>query len=138
MFHWICQHPLKRNREGRRIPRQARLDKPGTLHHAIIRGIEKGAIVTDDVDRKDFVNRPGGDCRRYRHEDMTGLDRYPWCGHGVLMGRVKQAWQDRGYVLKLFGNKAREAGKAYRQFVRNVPSAFPETTGNILSIQCEK
>jgi len=29
------------------MPRQARLDAPGTLHHVIIRGIEKKEIVTD-------------------------------------------------------------------------------------------
>jgi REP element-mobilizing transposase RayT len=39
------------------MPRQARLDAPGTLHHVIIRGIEKRKIVTDDKDRKKFVAR---------------------------------------------------------------------------------
>ena len=29
------------------MPRQPRLDAPGTLHHVIIRGIEKRPIVTD-------------------------------------------------------------------------------------------
>jgi hypothetical protein len=29
------------------MPRQARLDAPGTLHHVIIRGIEKRRIVDD-------------------------------------------------------------------------------------------
>ncbi|MCP4683197.1 MAG: hypothetical protein GY864_12750 [Desulfobacterales bacterium] len=41
------------------MPRQARLDAPGTLHHVIIRGIEKKAIVKDDVDRENFVTRMG-------------------------------------------------------------------------------
>lgn len=39
------------------MPRQARLDAPGTLHHVIIRGIEKKPIVMGDVDRGDFVER---------------------------------------------------------------------------------
>ena len=39
------------------MPRQARLDAPGTLHHVIVRGIEKRRIVDDDKDRKTFVNR---------------------------------------------------------------------------------
>ena len=30
------------------MPRQARLDAPGTLHHVIVRGIEKRRIVDDD------------------------------------------------------------------------------------------
>ena len=29
------------------MPRQTRLDTPGTLHHVIIRGIEKKRIVDD-------------------------------------------------------------------------------------------
>jgi putative transposase len=41
------------------LPRQARLDSPGTLHHVIIRGIEKRQIVRDDRDRQEFVKRLG-------------------------------------------------------------------------------
>jgi len=41
------------------MPRQARLDAPGTIHHVIIRGIEKGDIVEDDGDRDNFVARMG-------------------------------------------------------------------------------
>ena len=33
------------------MPRQARLDAPGTLHHVILRGIERGTIVADAEDR---------------------------------------------------------------------------------------
>jgi putative transposase len=39
------------------MPRQARLDAPGTLHHVIVRGIEKRRIVDDDEDRVRFVGR---------------------------------------------------------------------------------
>ena len=41
------------------MPRQARLDAAGTLHHVIIRGIEKRRIVDDDQDRREFVSRLG-------------------------------------------------------------------------------
>jgi len=41
------------------MPRQARLDAPGTLHHVIIRGIEKRSIVNDQIDRESFVSRMG-------------------------------------------------------------------------------
>jgi putative transposase len=41
------------------MPRQARRDSPGTLHHVIIRGINKRRIVDDEEDRKDFVRRLG-------------------------------------------------------------------------------
>jgi len=39
------------------MPRQARLDAPGTLHHVMIRGIEGKSIFRDAWDRKDFVAR---------------------------------------------------------------------------------
>lgn len=39
------------------MPRQARLDAPGTVHHVIIRGIEKRKIVNNDADREEFVQR---------------------------------------------------------------------------------
>jgi REP element-mobilizing transposase RayT len=42
------------------MPRQARLDAPGTLHHVIIRGIEKRRITDDEVDQENFVSRMGG------------------------------------------------------------------------------
>ncbi len=41
------------------MPRGARLDAPGTLHHVMVRGIEKRSIVSDDRDRKDFLSRMG-------------------------------------------------------------------------------
>ena len=37
------------------MPRQARIDAPGALHHIIIRGIERKKIFKDDSDRDDFL-----------------------------------------------------------------------------------
>ena len=51
-------------------------------------------------------------------DNLTKLDRYRYCGHSVLMGRVKNDWQDRDYVLKWFGSKEGEAKRAYRRFVK--------------------
>jgi REP element-mobilizing transposase RayT len=39
------------------MPRQARLDAPGTLHHVMIRGIEGARVFQDDPDRRDFISR---------------------------------------------------------------------------------
>ena len=39
------------------MPRGARLDAPGTLHHVMIRGIGRRTIVDDEKDREDFVSR---------------------------------------------------------------------------------
>jgi REP element-mobilizing transposase RayT len=37
------------------MPRRARFDAPGTLHHVIVRGIEKRRIVNSAADRENFV-----------------------------------------------------------------------------------
>ena len=181
------------------MPRRARLDAPDTLHHVIVRGIEKNNIVSDDRDRQDFVNRlgtialetatpiyawalmpnhahillrsgPAGlshfmrrllsgyaisyNLRHKRHghlfqnryksiiceeepyylelvryihlnplraklvEDFSKLDRYRYCGHAVLMGKVRHDWQNRDYTLRRFGLKEGEAKRAYRHFVK--------------------
>ena len=180
------------------MPRQARLDAPGTLHHVIIRGIEKRRIFDDDEDKQGFLSRLDGlvtetgtriyawslmtnhahlllrtssyglprfmrrlltgyavtyNLRHHRHghlfqnryhsivcdEDVyfrelvryihlnplragsvktiSALDRYPWCGHGVLIGHTKSSFQDRDDVLSWFGKREGEARKAYRQYV---------------------
>jgi len=39
------------------MPRKARLDIPGTLHHVMVRGIEGNNIFKDEEDRKAFVDR---------------------------------------------------------------------------------
>lgn len=39
------------------MPRQARLDAPGILHHVIIRGIERRYIFKDNQDRQDLLER---------------------------------------------------------------------------------
>ena len=181
------------------MPRQARLDCSGTLHHVMIRGIEKRRIVDDHKDRDRFVSRLG-QCaldtktaiyawvlmpnhahillrsgprglasfmrrfltgyavtynirhRRHGHlfqnryksivcdedvyfrelvryihlnplrakevKDLSDLDRYPWCGHSVLMGKIKHSWQERDYVLSWFGKTEGKARKEYRAYVK--------------------
>ncbi len=41
------------------MPRQARIDALGALHHVIARGIERSKIFRDDADREDFLRRLG-------------------------------------------------------------------------------
>jgi REP element-mobilizing transposase RayT len=41
------------------MPRKARIDAEGALHHIIVRGIERRKIFWDDADRDSFVNRLG-------------------------------------------------------------------------------
>ena len=41
------------------MPRKARIDSPGALHHIIVRGIERRKIFYDDSDRNNFLDRLG-------------------------------------------------------------------------------
>jgi putative transposase len=50
-------------------------------------------------------------------KDMSALEEFPWCGHGVIMGRKKLQWQDAPFVLSLFHENQATARRAYRAFV---------------------
>jgi putative transposase len=181
------------------MPRLARLDTPGVLHHIIIRGIERRKIFKNNKDRDDFLYRlsiilpetntscyawafldnhahflfRSGEAgiskvmrrlltgyavtfnRKYKRHgqlfqnryksiicqedaylrelvryihlnplraglvsDISGLNRYPYCGHSALMGKVLREWQDTGYVLANFGKVVNKARKGYLDFVR--------------------
>lgn len=41
------------------MPRKARIDAPGALHHIMVRGIERKKIFYDDFDRDNFLERLG-------------------------------------------------------------------------------
>ncbi|MBX7149066.1 transposase [bacterium] len=180
------------------MPRKARLDIPGTLHHVMVRGIEKRKVFDDESDCLNFVKRMGDNAlktktilyawalmpnhihillrsgpeglpaymrrvltgyavtynkRHNRHghlfqnryksivcdedayfmelvryihlnplraglvKDLLALQFYPWCGHGVLLGRAKKEWQDCEEVLLWFGKKKKEAQKNYVRYV---------------------
>ncbi len=60
------------------MPRKARIDAPGALHHVIGRGIARRKIFADDEDRENFFERLGsGIALLYkkvpsREKDLTG------------------------------------------------------------------
>jgi REP element-mobilizing transposase RayT len=54
------------------MPRTARLDAPGVLHHVMGRGIEKRNIFQDDEDRTDFLDRLSALARE------GAIDIYAW------------------------------------------------------------
>jgi len=180
------------------MPRKSRIDAPGSVHHVIIRGIERSSIFRDSKDYESFLtrlaelfsetstscyawvlmknhvhlllrsglvplsslmrrlltgyaqqfnrrhNRAGHlfqnryksflceeepyllELLRYIHlnpiragaaNDMSALEKLPWCGHGVIMGKNKQDWQDSAFVLRLFHEQQAPARKAYAAFV---------------------
>jgi len=194
------------------MPRKARIDAPGALHHIIVRGIEKRNIFKDDTDRFRFLDRLGKVlsetdtacfawallpnhfhlllrtgtyplatvmCRlltghamnfnrrhgrvgklfqnryksilcqentyllelvRYIHlnplranliSEPNDLDTYSFCGHAVVMGTMKNEWQDHTYVLRLFADKISTARRKYKRFVLDgIPKGKrPELTG---------
>jgi putative transposase len=48
---------------------------------------------------------------------LSDLEKYPWCGHGAIMGQRANSWQDTGHVLKWFDTKAHQARRTYQSFV---------------------
>lgn len=181
------------------MPRKARIDAPGALHHIIVRGIEKRKIFKDRADRKSFIKRLGDilsdsktpcyawalmpnhfhlllktgltpistimrrlltghavyfnrrhrrwghlfqnryksilcqeetylmELVRYIHlnplrakqvSDLKKLERYPYCGHSVLIGNHLNDWQSVDETLKLFGERLSVARRRYREFVK--------------------
>ncbi len=67
------------------MPRAARLDAPGTVHHIIIRGIERGDIFRDDKDRKNLIGRLG------ELLPKTDTSCYAWallCNHAHFLLRI--------------------------------------------------
>ena len=180
------------------MPRLARLDAPGVIHHIIIRGIERRKIFRDNRDRENFLERLGNllektktgcyawaflqnhahfllrtgevplatlmrrlltgyvvsfnrrhkrhghllqnryksivcqeeaylqELVRYIHlnplragvvPDLAALNRYPYCGHSALTGRMKRPWQQVDFVLHSFGKRVRNARREYLAYV---------------------
>ena len=49
--------------------------------------------------------------------DMDALGKYPFCGHGVIMGKHARGWQEIDTVLAYFGKRVGSARRSYRAFV---------------------
>ena len=105
------------------MPRQARIDAPGALHHIIIRGIERKKIFTDDSDRNDFLERIGS----ILPECKTGC--YAWAlipNHAHLLlrtGIVPIATIMRrlltGYALK-YNHRHRRHGRLFQNRYKSI------------------
>ncbi len=66
--------------------------------------------------------------------DIKELNKYPYSGHSVLMGRKKHEWQDTEYVLSYFGKRISESRKGYLAYVKKGinQGRRPELTGGAL------
>jgi putative transposase len=51
--------------------------------------------------------------------DLGGLDRFPWSGHSVMMGKNTLPGQKTEEVLKYFGRRVAEARRRYRSFIED-------------------
>jgi REP element-mobilizing transposase RayT len=51
-------------------------------------------------------------------DSLEALARYPYCGHGTILGKARRDWQDTGYVLRFFAANQGEARRRYVRFVR--------------------
>jgi REP element-mobilizing transposase RayT len=182
------------------MPRKARIDAPGAVHHVMVRGIERRKIFRDSQDCNNWIERMGAvledtatPCfawalmsnhahlplrtgrvalstvmrrlltgyavsfnRRYRRhgqlfqnryksilcqedpyllelvryihlnplrcdlvKNLSGLDRYPYCGHSAQMGHWERCWQDTDYVLELFSQKKARAREMIHAYFHN-------------------
>jgi len=62
------------------MPRQARLDAPGTLHHVMVRGIEGTPLFLEDKDRESFLSR----LSKLAQETETRIVAWTLMGNHVL------------------------------------------------------
>lgn len=105
------------------MPRQARLDAPGTLHHVMARGIERVKVFRDERDRADFLARLGSLCH------SGALTVYAWAllpNHFHLLvrtGRQPLARSMRklltGYVVN-FNRRHKRVGHLFQNRYKSI------------------
>jgi len=105
------------------MPRSPRLDTPGILHHIMIRGIERKAIVKSDRDRKAFLER----LSTLLPETKTGC--YAWAlmgnhGHFLLRsgpGGIAQLMRRllTGYSVS-YNRKHRRCGQLFQNRYKSI------------------
>jgi hypothetical protein len=64
-------------------------------------------------------------------KDLRELERYAYCGHGAILGRQNNRWQDRDSVLAQFGKAEAQSVAAYRRYMTDgvVLGRRPELVG---------
>ena len=104
------------------MPRQARIDAPGCLHHVICRGIERRDIFRDDTDRDRFLEHLG----KLAAEDVAEPGKQPT---RVKARSVAAYWAVRylqmngtevGKRLGIGQSAVSRAGKRGQQLVREM------------------
>jgi REP element-mobilizing transposase RayT len=64
-------------------------------------------------------------------KNLEELNEYRWCGHSVIMGKVKREWQDQDTILVYFGKRKRAAIIEYGSFIEKgiLQGRRPELVG---------
>jgi len=57
--------------------------------------------------------------------NLNALEDYRWTGHAVLVGRMRNDWQETKTVLRRFGRSTAVARRRYRQFMNSVNAGEP-------------
>ena len=105
------------------MPRQARLDAPGILHHVIIRGIERRKIFRDTADYEDFLDRlakllPATQTTCYAWSLMTNHAHFLFCTGkqpiATLMRRLLT-----GYAVN-FNRRHRRDGRLFQNRYKSI------------------
>jgi len=105
------------------MPRQARIDTPGALHHIMVRGIERKRIFRDNKDRDDFLARLG------KILSETSTPCYAWAlipNHAHLLFRTGSAPLSHvmrrlltGYAVR-FNHRYRRHGKLFQNRYKSI------------------
>lgn len=105
------------------MPRTARLDAPGVLHHVMIRGIEGRKIFINNKDREDFIERLANLCPE------MGIDCYAWAfmpNHAHFLFRTGQEPLSKlmrrlltGYVI-WFNRRHKRRGQLFQNRFKSI------------------
>lgn len=105
------------------MPRTARLDAPGVLHHVMIRGIEKRKIFLNNKDREDFIERLSNLCPE------MGINCYAWAfipNHAHFLFRTGQEPLSKlmrrlltGYVMG-FNRRHKRRGQLFQNRFKSI------------------
>jgi hypothetical protein len=88
-------------------------------HGHLFQNRYKSIVVEEDVYFRELL--------RYIHlnpmragavASLSELDHYPWSGHAVVVGALKNDWQDQDYALKWFGRKEAQARASYQAYLQ--------------------
>ncbi len=105
------------------MPRTARLDAPGVLHHVMIRGIERRKIFRNDKDREDLIERLENLC------NTTQTTCYAWAfmsNHAHFLFRTGTVPLSRlmrrlltGYVIR-FNRRHKRSGQLFQNRYKSI------------------